>query len=94
MPKPEIKNDGFITTQYDKGIKTMRMYKSKLNEMHEFKDLDSQASDKEDDDPEDSLFRNSVDDGIYEGTQLNHNFNDTFNNRRALNAVISSQIVP
>jgi len=41
MPKPEIKNDGFITTQYDKGIKTMRMYKSKLNEMHEFKDLDS-----------------------------------------------------
>lgn len=80
-----LKTEGYIPQIYDKGYKTMRWYRGKACEMHDFKDLDSQASDKEEEDPEDSLFKNSIDDGIDEGTKLNHNFTDTFNNRSSLN---------
>lgn len=83
-----MKAKEYVNPHYDRGFKTMRLWKGKISEMHEFHDNDSQASDKEEDDPEDSLFKNSIDDGADEGTKLNHNFYDTFSNRQSLNAVI------
>ena len=52
-----MKSNGYILESYEKGIKTVRLFRGKLCEMHDFKDDDSQASDKEEEDPEDSLFK-------------------------------------
>ncbi|KAL4453179.1 hypothetical protein ABPG74_015410 [Tetrahymena malaccensis] len=89
-----LKNDVQMTTNYEQGIKTVRLFKNKIHEMHDFKDDDSENSEKEEEDLEDSIFRQSLDDGGEESTKLNHNFNDTFTSKKALNSVINSKIVP
>lgn len=69
------------------------MYKNKLTDLNQFKDSDSEHSSKEEDDFDDSLFKNNGDEGE-EGVKLTHNFNDSFANKKTLNAIINSHIVP
>ncbi|EGR29851.1 PAS domain S-box family protein [Ichthyophthirius multifiliis] len=82
-----------IRGNYDKGISTRRLFKNKITDINQFKDSESEHSSNEEDDFNDSLFKNNGEDGE-EGIQLTNNFGNSFNSKKSLNQIINSQIVP